>query len=220
MPGHWSETPIHVIDFEGSRATGVLEYGVATVLNGSVIEGRTRICAAIGAIPEAETRVHGIAQADTAGLNPFSADQDLFMDLRSSGLLCAHNASFEKHLIKSVWPYPRTSPDFLKHGRNSADWGPWIDTLRLYEAVYPALKDYSLGALMKKFGLTEELDTISTNFCPASRRHFHCALYDALGSALLLTHLGDQNGFGDLTLDWLVVYSQKAEESAEQTELF
>lgn len=220
MPRHWTDTPIHVTDFEGSRATGVLEYGVATIQHGSITDAKTRICAPIGKIPEAETRVHGIGQRDTVGKTPFSAEQELFMDLRSKGPLCAHNASFEKHLLKAVWPYPRTSPDFLNTDKSVADWGPWIDTLRLYELVFPMLSDHSLGALLATFGLTCRLDIISIDYCPPSRRHFHCALYDALGSAMLLTHLSTLPGYRDLTLDWLMIHSQTMDENAEQTELF
>jgi DNA polymerase III epsilon subunit-like protein len=220
MRNHWNDTPIHVIDFEGSRATGVLEYGVATLHHGTIASAKTRICSPIGKIPEAETRVHGIGHADTVGKMPFSDEREFFMDLRSSGPLCAHNASFEKHLLKAVWPYPRTSPDFINPGKNVTDWGPWVDTLRLYEIVFPTLADYSLGALLTTFGLAGRLDIMSIDFCPPSRRHFHCALYDALGSALLLEHLGRLPGYEELTLEWLMIHSQTSSENVEQTEIF
>ena len=32
----WSSVPIHVVDFEGSARTGVVEFGVATLLGGGV----------------------------------------------------------------------------------------------------------------------------------------------------------------------------------------
>lgn len=220
MSGLWTDTPIHVIDFEGSRTTGVLEYGVVTLLHGMVAEVHTRICAPIGHIPEAETKVHGISLADTAGEAPFSADRDLFLDLRSSGPLCAHNASFENHLLKAVWPYPRTAPDFLASGHDVADWGPWIDTYRLYELVFPTLQDHGLGSLLATFSLADKLDILSKSHCPISRRHYHCALYDALGSALLLTHLAELPGYEHMTLDWLIIQSHKMEENRAQTELF
>jgi len=37
----WTEQPVFFIDFEGSLATGVLEYGVATLLGGRVTATRT-----------------------------------------------------------------------------------------------------------------------------------------------------------------------------------
>jgi DNA polymerase-3 subunit epsilon len=220
MPGHWTDTPIHVIDFEGSRSTGVLEYGVVTLLRGAVIGARTRICAPIGVIPEAESRIHGICAADASGAAPFSQERDMFMDLRQSGPLCAHNASFEKHLLKAVWPYPRLSPDFLNPGRSVADWGPWLDTLRLYELVFPMLSGHGLGLLLDSFGLRAQLDMIAADHCPPSRSRFHCALYDALGSALLLTQLGRLPGYENLSLEWLLASSQPQEAEAGQQELF
>jgi DNA polymerase-3 subunit epsilon len=220
MRQHWSETPVHVIDFEGSRATGVLEYGVATIRHGRIESVHTRICQPSGMIPEAETHIHGISEADTAGQKPFSDELGLFMDLRSSGPLCAHNAAFERHLLKAIWPYPRQSPDFLNPGRSLADWGPWIDTLRLYELIFPMLTDHSLGALLDAFALREKLEELSASFCPPKRSRFHCALYDALGSAVLLSHLGSLPGYEDLGLDWLLVHSLNREENAEQRELF
>jgi len=220
MPKHWTDSPIHVIDFEGSRATGVLEYGAVTIFRGKVLSTKTRICAPSGAIPEAETRIHGIGDSDTDGAAPFAAEQDFFMDMRESGPLCAHNAAFEKHLLKACWPYPRSSPDFLNPNRQVADWGPWVDTLRLYELVFPMLSEHGLGALLDAFGLCEQLDIISADYCPPKRKHFHCALYDALGSALLLTHLGRLPGYENLSLEWLLMHSQPASAQAEQKEMF
>lgn len=216
----WTETPIHVLDFEGSRATGVVEYGIATLLGGKVTQTHTRICAPrSGFIPQTETQVHGIGRAETAGAPPFATERSLFVDLRNCGPLCAHNAAFEKHLLKSIWPYPRSSPDFLRPGREIADWGPWADTLRLYERVYPDLPEYGLGALLDTFALTEELNALAAEHCPPSRSHYHCALYDALGSALLLLHMGREKGFEDMSLPWLLAHSGD-QNNAAQTELF
>ena len=42
----WTEIPIHVVDFEGSLRTGVVEYGVVTLLGGDIINTSTRLHAA------------------------------------------------------------------------------------------------------------------------------------------------------------------------------
>lgn len=88
-----------------------------------------------------------------------------------------------------------------------ADWGPWIDTRALYAAIYPDLKSHSLGELIRTFALTEPLAQLAAEHCPAPRRKAHCALYDALASALLLLHLGTEDGFEHLTLQWLLEHS-------------
>src|SRR5580700_9917136 len=46
----WVEQPIFFVDFEGSQATGILEYGVVTVLGGRVVETITRLCCAVGQV--------------------------------------------------------------------------------------------------------------------------------------------------------------------------
>lgn len=223
MPEHWTDTPIHVIDFEGSKASGILEYGVVTLHKGDVSAVHTRICAPSSShIPAAETQVHGLGKEETSGKAPFTSEQELFMSLRESGPLCAHNAAFENHLLKSLWPYPRKSPDFASMAtpKGIATWGPWIDTLRLYELVFPMLADHSLGALLKTFNLCEQLDIIASDYCPSGRCHYHCALYDAIGSALLLTHMGRLPGYEDLELSWLIDQSQPATEEPGQLDMF
>ncbi len=220
MNGHWTDCPVQVIDFEGSRASGIVEYGVASLSGGTILSTHTRICAPICAIPEAETRVHGLSRMETAGAAPFAEDMELFMSLRGSGTLSAHNAGFEKHLLKAQWPYPRLSPDFICPGAELADWGPWIDTLRLYEVIYPDLGDYGLSSLLDTFGLRERLYELAAVHCPEKRRRPHCALYDALGSALLLMHLGSLPGYEDLSLRWLVEHSSSGKDAAGQLEMF
>ena len=51
----WTEIPIHVVDFEGSLRTGVVEYGVATLLGGDIINTSTRLHAARTSVPPIDT---------------------------------------------------------------------------------------------------------------------------------------------------------------------
>jgi DNA polymerase III epsilon subunit-like protein len=67
-----------------------------------------------------------------------------------------------------------------------AAWGPWLDSRRLAEVAWPDRESYGLGALISTLDLQETLDAIAGEACPANRRRYHCALYDALASALLL----------------------------------
>lgn len=217
---HWTDVPIHVIDFEGSRSTGIVEYGVVTLHRGGIVRALTRICRPDAPVPGAEARVHGITEGFAADAEPFSGDRVLFFDLRESGAFCAHNAHVEKHLLKRYWPYPRLAPDFLNPGRRTADWGPWMDTLRLYELVFPMLPDHGVRGLVEAFGLQPQLDIHAGDHCPAGRRRYHCALYDALAAALLLTQLGRLPGYERLSLDWLLLTSQPPDEQASQQELF
>jgi len=65
----WTDQPIHFIDFEGSRASGVLEYGVVTLRGGRVMEARTRLCQATGRVDAQDTAVHGLRAEALAPAN-------------------------------------------------------------------------------------------------------------------------------------------------------
>jgi len=187
--GEMIGTPIHVIDFEGSRQSGILEYGVVTLRAGRIDATHTRLCRAQGTISDRDRMQHGISEEAVAGEAPFEEEWDLFARLRESGPLCAHHASVEDGLLRSVWPYPRNSPDFSDEGARLTSWGPWLDTLQLYRRVYPQLDGYKLGYLVECFGLEAELAELAEAACPPKRGRYHCALYDALASALLLRNL-------------------------------
>ena len=108
----WTEQPIFFVDFEGSRVSGVLEYGVATLLGGRVVEAATRLCAATGRVRAEDVAVHGLSESELAGRAPFADEWEYFAGLRERGPLAAHYAGVENALLKGVWPYPRPSPDF------------------------------------------------------------------------------------------------------------
>lgn len=219
----WTEQPIHFIDFEGSAASGILEYGVATVVGGRVADAQTRLCRATGRVRAEDVAVHGIEPEAVAGRAPFSEEFELFAGLRESGPLAAHFAGVENGLIKSVWPYPRRSPDFVRAGCSVLEWGPWIDTGRLYPQIYGGLASANLGALIDAFGLQAELDAAAARWCPPERARYHAALYDALAGALLLARLAGEPSVTDVSVAWLLTKSTLDPEkraALEQGELF
>ncbi len=202
----WTNVPIHFIDFEGSVVSGILEYGVVTLHGGMVVETETRLCRAMGKVRAEDVAVHGISAEAVAKKAPFADEFARFGTLRASGPLAAHYAQAENSLIKSVWPYPRVSPDFsrIDRGGSIADWGPWIDTGRIYAELFPQLKTGKLAELVGIFGLQDELDALAKEHCPMERRKYHAALYDALAAALLLVALGRRPEFSRMTVPWLL----------------
>lgn len=220
---HWNDSPIYVIDFEGSGRSGILEYGVVTLREGKVVETRTRLCRPIGRVDERDIAVHRIRPSAAEREAPFADDWELFTGMRRSGPLAAHFASAENYLIKSVWPYPPSSPDFTRPGREVNDWGPWIDTGRLYGRLFPDLDSANLQALIDVFGYQVELDRLAAEYCPSDRCGYHAALYDALASALLLGKLLERKDLAGASIVWLLQMSCGAEASRErisQQELF
>jgi DNA polymerase-3 subunit epsilon len=219
----WTEQPIFFVDFEGSSASGILEYGVVTLLRGEVVEARTRLCRATGAVRAQDAAVHGLREGDLVGQAPFADEWDYFVGLRERGPLAAHYAGVENGLLKSVWPYPRRSPDFARPGEQVVDWGPWIDSARLYEQFYPQLASGRLEALVAAGGLQSELDALAAAHCPAERRRYHAALYDALAGAVLLAALAREETLSGLSIMQLLALSTldpRKREALTQRELF
>jgi len=203
----WTEQPIFFVDFEGSRASGVLEYGVVTLLGGRVVEGVTRLCAATGRVRAEDVAVHGLGEAELAGCAPFAEEWEFFAGLRERGPLAAHYAGVENALLKGVWPYPRSSPDFARPGERSVEWGPWIDSARLYAQLYPQLESGKLEVLVATCGLQGELDVLAAKFCPPKRMCYHAALYDALAGAVLLAALAKEPMVAAMTVMQLLALS-------------
>jgi DNA polymerase III epsilon subunit-like protein len=219
----WIEQPVFFIDFEGSRASGILEYGVVTLLCGRVTATLTRLCAPAGSVRAEDTEVHGLSEESLVGCAPFSADWELFAGRREKGPFAAHYSGAENSLLKSVWPFPRGSPDFARPGETSAEWGPWIDSGRIYEQLYPSLESGRLESLVAACGLQAELDSLAAAQCPPGRIRYHAALYDALAGALLLGSLARHPQTASLTVMQLLALSTLdpiRRESIVQRELF
>jgi DNA polymerase-3 subunit epsilon len=204
---HWREAPIHFIDFEGNGTSGIIEFGVVTLRGGEVAGTRTRLCAAIGRVKAEDTAIHGLAENELRAFAPFRDEWEYFASLRENGPLAAHFAQAENYLLKTVWAYPRTSPDFARPGRTTTEWGAWIDTGRLYPQFFPQLGEGKLEQLVTACGLQAELDLLAVDHCPAGRRNYHAALYDALAGALLLQAFLRRPECAEATLPWLLQMS-------------
>ena len=219
----WTEQPIFFVDFEGSRTSGILEFGVAEVRAGKVVSAHTRLCRAAGRVRAEDTAVHGLREEALAAHAPFADEWEYFAGLRERGPLAAHYAGVENALLKSVWPYPRNSPDFARPGERVIEWGPWVDSARLYAQFYPQLESGKLEVLVGACGLQAELDALAAAHCPPERRRFHAALYDALAGALLLASLAREPQLATLTTMQLLALSTldgEKRDALQQRELF
>ena len=203
----WTEQPIFFVDFEGSRASGILEFGVIEVLGGKIVNARTRLCRATGRVREEDAAVHGLREEALAEHAPFADEWTYFSSLRELGPLAAHYAGVENALLKSVWPYPRSVPDFARPGKRVVDWGPWVDSARLYAQFYPRFDSGKLESLIATAGLQAELDLLAGEHCPSERRGYHAALYDSLAGALLLSALAREPQLAQLTTMQLLALS-------------
>ena len=60
---------------------------------------------------------------------------------------------------------------------------------------------------MVRQGLSAELEKAGRGHCPAERRRYHAALYDALAGALLLRALLQRPELAQATIPWLLQMS-------------
>jgi DNA polymerase-3 subunit epsilon len=195
---------IHVIDFEGSARTGVVESGVVSLYDGEVVGTQTALFASRTKISAIETQCHGLLDKDLKGLPLFETAWDDWVALRRGGVLAAHNATVEFNLLRGTWPRPPAVPSWSTEGTLVAEWGPWIDTCRLARAWMPSLGDYRLASLIETLQLGARLEVLAQQHCPASRRRYHCALFDALAAALVLKTLGGLEGRSKAPLEQLI----------------
>ena len=220
----WKSVQIHVMDFEGNRGAGVVEYGVVTIEGGEIVQARSEFCLPKGRIPRREQELHGISNKDVEGTAPLSEHWEYFAELRQTGPLGAHHAAVEEGLLKQQWSHPRMSPDFLNSGQQIAEWGPWLDTKELYSTFFPSLPSFSLSKIIQAFDLSEELEKFGEKFCPPERKQYHAALYDAIASAVLLINLAKFPELASrMTIGWLLINSLPSsakKQAAQQTELF
>lgn len=108
------------------------------------------------------------------------------MDLRrlcQQRPMLAHNCATEKKCLRDQLPMEK--------------WGPWLDSLTLSRAAWPDLASHKLEELLLRLELMDKLQNTFPD------REAHDALFDAYGSALLLTHLLDQPGWADSSLKLL-----------------
>lgn len=220
---HWADTPIHFIDFEGNTTSGILEFGMVTLQGGVIAAAHTRLCQATGPVRAEDTKVHRLSADGLVTEDYFAAEWARFSGLRAAGPFAAHFAPAENSLLRKVWPYPNEVPDFARPGKTATEWGPWIDTGRLYPQIFPQLGSVRLEDLVARQGLQAELETVARRHCPAARRHYHAALYDALAGVLLLRRLLERPELAAATIPWLLQQSTldpEKRDALQQHELF
>lgn len=223
MELYWEEVPIHVIDFEGGPQCGIVEFGVVTIKGYSIESMATRLCRPKARIPKNEQAVHGISSSEADAALPFQEEWDRFARLRETGPLSAHFASAENTMLKSVFPYPRSSPSWLDDGKEVANWGPWLDTGVLYRELGDNKSSLKLEDLIQRYDLQGDLDALGRTRCPKGRQGYHCALYDAIASALLLTFYCREFCDERMLVGQLIALSQGSavkRQKVEQRELF
>ena len=126
---------VYVVDFEGSLATGILEYGLVGIdsIDG-VFSAEGAFCKNRGRISDAEFAQHHISEERVARCEDFINVVPKFVELRRGGFFCAHNAAFENALLNSYCPVVLNT--YGVGAGSQAFWGPWLDTCVLYKKYF------------------------------------------------------------------------------------
>ena len=156
-----------ILDFEGCHSKGIREIG-AVLTEGIKI-----------------TKIKEVP-VDNVGTCRESLSQIL---VHHPELFVSHNVQIEKNLLKKYLPYPR-----IMRNKNSHEWGPWLDTIKLYKTLYPDLEKYELNTLRDIF-IKDEIKILSTKYCGKGKGKHHNALYDAICTYLLVKRLYDKIDF-------------------------
>jgi len=152
-----------VIDFEGSRKTGIQQASVLSFRNFDIIDAHEFL-------------------KDDGSFN------DWMIKLLSKNPIdfwVSHNITVEKNFLTSQMPYFISS--YLNN--DNLTWGPWIDTLEIYKCLYPNLSEYSLNKLSANFLSKEEINSLSEAYCKRTKTTFHQSLFDCLVTFKLFERL-------------------------------
>ena len=255
---------VYAVDFEGSLATGILEYGLVGIDSvDGIFSAETAFCKNRGRILDAEYAHHHISAQQVAKNADFTNIVPRFLELRTKCFFCAHNAAFENALLNSYCPVVLNAYSIGSGVQSS--WEPWLDTYGLYKKYFKktfrksiascspksavsvgaceageeksfrqqtssvsqsyrshGLPSGNLQTLIDGCRLQGVLDDLSDRFCPASRRHYHGALYDALACALLFLNFIRSEETQTKTLPKLLQESasEAASEALQQPTLF
>ncbi|MDR2576806.1 MAG: hypothetical protein LBC42_02030 [Puniceicoccales bacterium] len=176
---------IFAVDFEGNRREGILEFGAICLEGNELTEPIESFCRC--------ERTHGlllrkrkISLTHTENAPSLDTFFPLFHSMRQRGIFAAHGAAVEDFLLRRVWPSPGFVPNWPPSDEQESSWGPWLDTVALARNFMPTGTDCRLVRLMESLHLLEKWENFGQKFCAPDRRTPHCALYDAIGCALLI----------------------------------
>lgn len=180
-----NDIPIFAIDFEGSKALGIVEYGIVEVVNSQIARTFSAICRPRKNIPQNDSKFFDISNDEALNCAPFESACELFSSLRQSGIFAAHNRSTEDTLLRSHIPSPGRVRNFLI-ASDTLEWAPWLDSRDFAKYLAPDIASEKLSDAIASLKLTEELNALAKTVCAPRRATWHRALFDALASALII----------------------------------
>ncbi len=152
---------ILTLDFEGSMNNGIREIG-------AILSNSTKITDYFDFNIENEIECKNILQSILTN------DIDFII---------SHNIQTEKNLLRKYLPFPKKENRFGK-----LEWGPWFDTRKVYNSLYPNLRNYELKNLKDLFIKNESI-LVTEKYCNVQKTKQHHALFDAICAFLLFKRI-------------------------------
>lgn len=152
---------ILTLDFEGSMNNGIREIG-------AILSNDTKIT------NHFDYNVKNEVECKNKLQNILSNNIDFIV---------SHNIPTEKNLLKKYLPFPKKENRFGKF-----EWGPWFDTRKVYNSLYPDLKNYELKNLREIFIKSESI-LLTERYCNVQKTKQHHALFDAICAFLLFKRI-------------------------------
>ena len=159
-----------VVDIEGNGGTPpeIIEIAVVLVNDGALTKRKTSLVRPKNKITPRAQRIHGITNDDVVDAPWWNAVASDFGSLFCERVLVAHNANVELRCLSrqrlSYWPP-----------------SGYLDTLPIARDCF-SYSTYTLQGLLQELKLDPHQHGVETEY--------HRAEYDAVGTALLLLHLG------------------------------
>lgn len=179
-----NEIPIFAIDFEGSKKIGIVEFGAVGILKGEIFFAKEALCAPEKDIDLKTQKITGITNELASKNPPFEAHCGLFAQMRTQGIFAAHSFHTEDSLLRHYFPCPCRVKNFFTN-KDTLSWGPWLDSRLLARKLISAPSE-KLSEVISALNLADELNFYAQKICSPARNKWHCALFDALASALII----------------------------------
>ena len=141
-----------------------------------------------GSINNGRREIGAILSNDTQIINFHDFDiedeidcKNMLQSIISSDVdfIISHNIQTEKNLLKMYLPFPPKKNRF-----GEFEWGPWLDTRKVYSFLYPNIKNYELTNLTELF-IKNESVLLTEKYCKVRKAKQHHALFDAICAFLL-----------------------------------
>ena len=200
---------IYAVDFEGSLATGILEYGLVGIdSSDGVFSAEGAFCKNRGRISDAEFAQHHISEERVGRCEDFVDVVPRFAELRAKSFFCAHNAAFENSLLNSYCPVVLKAYGVASDSQ--ASWGPWLDTCVLYKKYFKKVLRGKIPSFARKKnvgntdaeGRSPDESGVSQPLSPENASHAYRSqalpsvslqtLIDGCGLAEVLNNLGER----------------------------